>query len=159
MILSLFILAALTLIWLAMIDLKLRLLPDELTGALGVLGVLFQLVTHATYMLAWWEPVAGAVIGAGFLYLIRAAGNRHYGFETMGLGDVKLMAAGGLWLGLQGIVLALGIGAFCGVLHGVGFVVYERLNGRTASLKQLSMPAGPGFIAGLVLTALWKFWP
>lgn len=150
------ILGAVVLVWLTLIDLKLRLLPDVLVAAFAVLGIVFHLITHFSTLFVWWDMLAGAAVGGLVLYLIRAGGNRVYGFETMGLGDVKLMIAGGIWLGTQNIVLALGLGSLCGVLHGVGFILADRLRGKHTAFRGLTIPAGPGFIAGIALIGLWR---
>lgn len=71
-----------------------------LNGTLAVLGLAF----HFSIEFAFFTPaelIYGALMGAGVLYIVRFFGNRHYKQETLGLGDVKLMAAGGLWLGVR----------------------------------------------------------
>jgi leader peptidase (prepilin peptidase)/N-methyltransferase len=82
---------------------------------------------------------------------VRWAGNAYYGRESMGLGDVKLMAAAGLWLGPHGVILALICGAVAGVMHGCGLALVKRLKtGLWPPMSQLELPAGPGFIVGMI---------
>lgn len=143
------------LVWLCAIDLKLRILPDELTGALAVLGLAFAwaVFPHAG---PWYTGPLGGLAGGGGLYLIRAVANRAYGFETMGLGDIKLLGAGGLWLGAQGILLAVCVGAFAGVLHGLGAWIYARaVEKQPVSFRKMTIPAGPGFCVGLAVVTAW----
>lgn len=147
----------LILIWQILIDLKLRLLPDELNIALLITGIAFRFATYP-YSGGWIDAVLGVLMGGGILYLIRAVANRAYGFETMGLGDVKLLAAAGVWLGVEGVLHALIAGAFLGLLHGVLLVVIARTGGnKKIGLRNLTIPAGPGFCAGIILVAAWKF--
>lgn len=145
------------LIALCVIDLRVRLLPDPLVLAFALLGLGF----HAASGFYYTDPggmALGALTGGGLLYLVRLAGNAFYGQDTLGLGDVKLMAAGGLWLGPEDILTALIAGAVAGLLHGAGVIGHARLCKKdTGPLSTFSIPAGPGFAAGLVLAALAKF--
>lgn len=153
----LMVLGVLFLAWLCAIDLKLRLLPDELTAALAVTGILFR-IAAAPYAGPWWDTVLGLVLGAGALALVRSVANRIYGFETMGLGDIKLMGAAGIWLGLEGILMALCAGAVAGLLHGVFMIAHARITkGIRHEFREMTIPAGPGFCAGILFVAIWHF--
>lgn len=145
------------LLWQLLIDLKLRLLPDELNLALLLTGIAFRFTTQP-YSGTWLDACMGVILGGGILLLIRTIANRAYGFETMGLGDVKLLAAAGIWLGGEGVLYALMVGAFMGVAHGLLLVAIARLHGKRQSLRNMTIPAGPGFCAGIALVALYKFY-
>lgn len=142
-------LAILALIWMGWIDLKLWILPNELVALLALTALPFHFATD-WFFGGWLYFIAGAIVGGGVLYGIRYVANRVYGFETMGLGDVKLMAAVGLWLGVDAVMMALAVGALCGVLHAVGLAIYQK-----QSLKRMMLPAGPGFIAGSLIVGFW----
>ena len=152
----LLLLAFIILLWHAAIDLKLRLLPDELTAALIVLGLAFHWAVYP-YAGSWQSVLMGAIVGFGALAFVRAIANKYYGFETMGLGDVKLMLAFGIWLGPDGVLFTLMAGAFAGVLHGLGLMLYARSHGSHAEFREMTVPAGPGFCVGAVLAAIWQF--
>lgn len=145
------------LIALSIIDLKHWILPDELNLAFGICGVVFHLAT--AYAFVDMKGMAlGALIGAGLLYVIRFFSNRHYGRDTLGLGDVKLMGAAGLWLGVDGTLEAITVGAFAGLVHGMvyaGWIAYK--NKTRYSITQLSIPAGPGFAVGIVMIGYFMF--
>lgn len=150
--------AVILLIVLSYIDLKEHLLPNELVLALACSGFVFHLCTAFTY-LSMIDMLAGAVIGGGMLYIIRAVANYYYNEDTLGLGDVKLLAAGGLWLGPEDILIAAAAGAFAGFLHGLSVAVYTVGKAKVPmQLSRLSIPAGPGFAAGLGVTAIYAFW-
>jgi len=51
------------------------------------------------------EHVIGAVLGYGFIWVLNAYWRRTHGHDGIGMGDAKLLAAAGAWLG----VLALPI--------------------------------------------------
>lgn len=148
--------AAIVLVALAVIDLKTFLLPNKLVAAFALLGLFFHVTTGFTHI----PPlgmVYGACVGGGLLYAIRFVGNRIYNADTLGLGDVKLMAAAGLWLGAEHVLIAITLGGVAGLLHGVGLAAHARVIKKEAiSLNRLVIPAGPGFIVGAAIVAAFK---
>jgi len=150
-------LGILILVWHAAIDLKLRILPDELTIGLIIIALLFHWTAYP-YAGSWQVMLMGALVGGGGLALVRTIANRLYGFETMGLGDVKLLFAFGLWLGPAGVLYALVAGAMAGVVHGLLVMLYARVKaGETLAFREMTIPAGPGFCAGAIIAAFWQF--
>ena len=141
--------AFLTLLWMGWIDLKLWILPNELVIFLVFLAIPFHFASD-WFFGGWFFVIGGALVGGGLLYTIRYIANRFYGFETLGLGDVKLMAAVGLWLGPQSTLMALSLGAFCGVAHAITIAAIEK-----KSLNRMMLPAGPGFIMGSLAVGFW----
>ena len=142
---------------LSAIDLEEGLLPNQHVMALAMCGALFHLST-AWHYLSIEEIALGAFIGAGFLYLIRGAANALYKQDTLGLGDVKLLGAAGIWLGPYYVLLALTAGAFMGLLHGAVLAATKKYKtGVMPELASLSLPAGPGFAAGMIVAGIIQF--
>lgn len=143
---------------LSAIDLKIRLLPNELVAGFMACGLVFH--TCLVFVFADITTMAtGALLGAGTLYVIRAIANTLYGRDTLGLGDVKLMGAAGVWLGPYYILVALTTGALAGIVHGLSFALYiKSKSGQMPSLSTLSIPAGPGFAIGIIITGIVAFW-
>lgn len=140
---------------LCVIDLRVRLLPDRLVLPFALAGVAFHILMNAAY-LSPAAMVGGALIGFGSLYLIRAAANRFYGMDALGLGDVKLMGAAGLWLGPDMITVALMTGALAGLAHGLAYALWQAARtGDKIELGALQIPAGPGFAVGIVAAGAW----
>jgi prepilin signal peptidase PulO-like enzyme (type II secretory pathway) len=155
--LLLLIIAVILLVILSAIDLKHWILPDELNLALAVCGVLFHLLTAYSYV-SLTDMLLGAACGAGLLYAIRFIANRHYGQDTLGLGDVKLLGAAGLWLGLEGTLEAITVGAFAGLVHGLCYAAWLSLRTKAPfSIQRLSIPAGPGFAVGIVAAGYFLY--
>lgn len=148
-----------TLITLSIIDLRVWLLPNWLNLTLGILGLAF----HASLQFTILEPIQllyGAFMGAGTLLTIRFFGNMYYKQDTLGLGDVKLLGAAGLWLGVEGVVMAMTLGAFAGLLHGIGFALTRAIKEKSKpDFHRLMIPAGPGFCVGILISCIWKFYP
>ena len=147
------------LVALSAIDLKHWILPDELNFALGLCALLFHFTSGYLFMDIKGMLLGGAA-GAGILYVIRHFANRHYGRDTLGLGDVKLLGAAGLWLGLDGVLQAVTLGALAGLVHGVIYACYMHCKHKTPfSLSNLSIPAGPGFAVGILAVGAYMFHP
>jgi leader peptidase (prepilin peptidase)/N-methyltransferase len=106
-------------------DIKEYILPDYLNAALAVSFIILHIITHWQFITPL-QAVEGCVAGGGLLLLIRTIANRFYHEDALGLGDVKLMAAAGLGLGYPAIFMALSLGAFAGLLHGLGLAFLEK---------------------------------
>ncbi|QUJ76772.1 prepilin peptidase [Sulfitobacter albidus] len=94
--------------WLAWIDLRTHRLPDRLTLpliALGLCGAALE---------GWDRVVAGAIGGVAAYALLALVGHLHFnrtGREGLGLGDAKLFAAAGTWLGWAALPMVMLIAA------------------------------------------------
>lgn len=142
------------LICLCVIDLKHRLLPNKLVFPFFLLGIVFHFSIGFEYI-SWHDMALGGLIGAGSLYAIRLVANWHYKTDTLGLGDVKLMGAAGVWLGPYSIPLALAIGAVAGLIHGLSYAAAIFVKEKSwPNFTKLSIPAGPGFAVGIVIAAI-----
>jgi leader peptidase (prepilin peptidase) / N-methyltransferase len=149
-------------------DLEKRILPDEFTLGGTVIGLAFALVVpppdRTGQALLWlfgaglpegrpeWlgEAAMGAVVPAFFLWgggwLYEKLRHR----EGLGLGDVKLVAMVGSFLGLQGALLTLVMGSLAGSFLGYAYV---RATGKDAATYQLPFGSFLGAAAlGAALT-------
>jgi leader peptidase (prepilin peptidase)/N-methyltransferase len=70
--------------------------------------------------------ILGAIVGGGFLWLVGELWKRLRGVEAMGLGDVKMMAGVGAFLGWKLTLLSVFLGAFSGALIGVFLIARQR---------------------------------
>lgn len=124
---------------LTLIDLRTSRLPDPLVAATAVGGLLLS-------ALAGVERLLAGVVAAGTAFLIlealRRAFLRFRGRGGLGGGDVKLLAALGLWLGAM-TPLALALAALLGLLQ---VTVLRPKDGRIAFGPALAFA---GFAAGL----------
>ncbi len=144
--------AFILLVILVIVDFRVRLLPNKYVFPFAALGLFFHLLTHFQ-ILPLQEILIGGAVGYGLLWLIRALGSWYYRQEALGLGDVKLMGAAGLWLGLEDLMLALTLGACLSIVHGVTYAVLTK-----KSLRRLEIPAGPGLIGGIMVMMIWLVW-
>jgi leader peptidase (prepilin peptidase)/N-methyltransferase len=121
-------------------DLELRIIPNVIVGAGAVLGIVIVLA----FDLGNWDQRALAVaIAAGALLLVALAYP-----QGMGMGDVKLVAMMGIYLG-RSIAPALLIGFAAGALVGIAMIARQGADARKAAV-----PFGPFLALGGVI-GLW----
>jgi leader peptidase (prepilin peptidase) / N-methyltransferase len=110
------------LIALFVIDLELQILPNAITLPGIVVGFLFSLFSPP-------GPVAaalGILLGGGVLYGIAAAYYLVRREEGMGMGDVKMLAMIGAFLGWRSVLLTLILSSFVGAVVGVVLMTAKR---------------------------------
>ncbi len=138
---------------LVLIDIDHLWLPEPLCRLGVVLGIV---LTGALYLVIPW-PAASSVLlnhllaaSAGLLVLegLSALSERMLGQPALGLGDAKLAALAGAWLGLGGVWIALAIAVFSGAFVGT----IGRLSGRLGPRQPF--PFGPFIALGIWLTWL-----
>ena len=109
---------------LAVIDAAHFLLPDQLTYLTLGLGL------AASFGISWTTPlgsVLGAAAGAATLLLLIGAWYLLRRVRGMGLGDVKMLAGVGAFLGPYGMLLTLFLACLFGALFGLLLMVRGRL--------------------------------
>jgi leader peptidase (prepilin peptidase)/N-methyltransferase len=104
------------------VDLELQLLPNAITLPGIVVGFLFSLVTEP----GWLSSVLGIVVGGGSLFLVAEAYFRIRHEEGLGMGDVKMLAMIGAFLGWKLALLTLMLASFSGSLIGLTLIVTRR---------------------------------
>ena len=101
---------------LTFIDLDTWLLPHQITWPLLGLGLLSPLWNPE---LSWMEAGIGAVLGFGAFAAIALVGEKILRKETMGWGDVWLLAAIGAWLGWPALLPVVLLSAIQGSVVGI----------------------------------------
>jgi len=133
---------------LAWIDFKTGYLPDSLQVALAF-GAGVILVFGSPIGIGWKDALLGAAINTAVYYSLRWIVSRAKGREAMGLGDVKLAAIGGLWLGPWALPYIMALSG-CLTLAAVGLA---------SAIKRRAMwrgeiPLGPGLAVGILAAYL-----
>lgn len=138
-----------------------RLLPSSLWGpstsvprACPILNAVLAVTGIAFHWASEWlyaspdELLLGSLLGAALFYAVRAVYLRLRGVEALGLGDVKFMAAAGLWVGIWGIAPLILIAALAALA-----VVLIRHGRSVASeaVRRRRIPFGPGLALGLIV--------
>lgn len=129
------------------IDFAIYILPDGITltgAALGWPTAVFVLG------MPWLDSLLGALIGAGFFWLLQLFYRHVRGIEGMGTGDIKLMLMLGALTGWQLLpftVLAAALSSLCASLF---YLARDRSQG-----MQTAVPFGPFLSLGAMLAILY----
>jgi leader peptidase (prepilin peptidase)/N-methyltransferase len=101
------------LLGIAVTDARHYLIPDEYTLGGGLLGLAVALREGLPGLFA---AVVGAAAGFFLLLIVAWAGEKAFGKEAMGGGDIKMMAMVGTFVGWKGVLLTVFGGALLGTL-------------------------------------------
>ncbi|HWQ32419.1 MAG TPA: prepilin peptidase [Blastocatellia bacterium] len=115
---------------------------------LALIGIIPGMFLNPALFSELFYAALGALIGGGIIWLLRAAYFYARGFEGMGLGDVKLMAVIGAFLGWQSAILVIVIGSLLGSI--VGLVLARK----SEDGMKTAMPFGV-FLAPAAILALF----
>ena len=127
------------------IDLEHHLLPNVITLPGIVVGFLFSFFTAP----GWRGSLIGIVVGGGILWLIAEAYYRVRHEEGLGMGDVKMLAMVGAFLGWQLTLLTLMMASVSGTITGLGLIVTGR-----GTLKY-ALPFGTFLAVGAAAAAVF----
>ncbi|MBL4594958.1 MAG: prepilin peptidase [Robiginitomaculum sp.] len=138
------------LLFASLVDFRLRLLPDGATLGLTLAGAIV-LFWQAGVPGLWFAGL-GAGFGYGVFYIIAKGYRILRGRDGLGLGDAKLLAAGGAWAGpfaLSWIVLL----AACFAL--VGLWITSTIRGQKPK-ADTALSFGPALALAIYLIWLWS---
>jgi leader peptidase (prepilin peptidase)/N-methyltransferase len=104
------------------IDLEHHLLPNVITLSGIVVGFLFSLVAEP----GWLGSLLGILVGGGVLYGVAEVYYRVRHEEGLGMGDVKMLAMVGAFLGWELTLLTLMLASLSGTVIGMGVIATRR---------------------------------
>jgi leader peptidase (prepilin peptidase)/N-methyltransferase len=155
------------LVVLTITDLRERILPDEVNFfGLGA-GLLFSFFTKSLDGTAQWlagrwfdfpppqialsfaDAALGALAGSGLLWIVAEGYFRIRGREGMGLGDVKMMAAVGAFLGLKRTMMTVLVGSLLGSVIGILLIAISKKG------RDYELPFGTFLGAGALLVVFF----
>ena len=143
-------------------DLRVRLLPDVVNwpgfaaglmfsafvppdhGFAGILVGRFLQVRLPGFAAGILDGILGAAFGSFLLWGMAAGYKAVRGHEGMGMGDVKMMAMIGAFLGLRGTFLTLLVGSLLGSVIGIGLIVALYLGGWRSGVAKRASRRGLG---------------
>jgi len=142
-------------------DIEERILPDEFTLGGLVIGLGFSAIVFlpgfvmsllfpdaSPRRISVYESVLAALVVSGMLYLLAVAYGRLRRMEVLGLGDVKMMAMIGAFLGLQRTLFTLVAASIAGSVVGLAYILLARKDWR-----QYPLPFGAFIGAAALYTA------
>lgn len=138
------------LIFIAIEDKKYRIISNRILASLALIRIILLIGEIACFPSYWnlilWSSFIGFAVGGGIFllaFLLSRGG--------IGMGDVKLMAVQGFYLGSQTMVSSLVLTMVLTIIAGLGLVAVKKV-----SLKA-ELPFGPFVAAGTAVTLLMGF--
>ena len=126
------------------IDLEHQILPNSITLPGIAAGLLLSTIAPP----GWRDALIGIVLGGGVLYAIAWGYYLWRREEGLGMGDVKMLAMIGAFLGWKMVLVTLVLSSFSGALIGVALIALQRGN------MKLALPFGTFLAAGAVAAML-----
>jgi leader peptidase (prepilin peptidase)/N-methyltransferase len=126
------------------IDLEHQILPNSITLPGIVAGLLLSTIAPPGLR----DAVIGTVLGGGVLYAIAWGYYLWRREEGLGMGDVKMLAMIGAFLGWKMVLVTLVLSSFSGAIIGVGLIALQRGN------MKLALPFGTFLAAGALAAML-----
>lgn len=155
------------LVVLTITDLRERILPDEVNFFGLAAGLLFSFFTKsldgtASWLAGRWfdfpppqialsfaDAALGALAGSGLLWIVAEGYFRIRGREGMGLGDVKMMAAVGAFLGVKRTMMTVLAGSLLGSIIGIFLIAISKKG------RDYELPFGTFLGAGALIVVFF----
>ncbi len=127
------------------IDFEFSIIPNELNYSLLLFGVCASFFSHYPLSKAplGFNPaqikvsLLGMVVGGGLFLFLALISPLIYGQSALGMGDVKLIAGYGSWLGIEGALFVIIFGSLLGAIVGSTVMFFQN-----RSLRE-EIPFGP----------------
>ncbi len=135
------------------VDFDFRIIPDEISlGGIAVgliLSFIFPISIHhvAGHFRGLLYSLLGALVGGGILWILGCIGDYIFKKESMGGGDIKLLAMIGSFLGWQTALLVLPVSSLIGAV--VGVIIKIRT-------KNSLIAFGPYLAMAALICVFWK---
>jgi len=138
-----------SLVTVTFIDLRHKIIPD----VISLPGILMGLAAVSLFRLnglSWKDSLIGMIIGGGLLYLIGVSYEWIRKKEGMGMGDVKLLAMIGAWMGYMALPYIILLSSLTGIILGGGSLLLTK--------KDLGqrIPFGPFLVLGTLMTLFFE---
>lgn len=129
------------------VDLKHRIIPNRLNLTMFEIGLIIAFIYGITNINMAKDMILGMFTGAGIFIAITLLGGLIAGKEAMGLGDVKLMGALGLYFGINSIAEISLLAFFIAAVSSI-FILIIRIV--ILKIKDEYIPFGPFLVISAV---------
>ena len=139
------------LIVITFIDFEFQIIPDRFSVGGLFFGIFISALVPSLHHAITWKAsivnsLLGALVGAALMYLTGFLGSLAFKKESMGGGDVKLMAMLGSFLGWKMVILIFFLAPFFGSPAGI-YLKFRK--------KQDIIPYGPYIAMASFVTMIW----
>jgi leader peptidase (prepilin peptidase) / N-methyltransferase len=123
------------------IDLEHQILPNVITLPGIVIGLMLSAIAPPGIK----DAAIGVLVGGGILYAVAGAYYLWRREEGMGMGDVKMLAMLGAFLGWKAVLVTVMLASFAGAFVGLGMMAVQRGN------MKYALPFGTFLAIGAVI--------
>lgn len=109
------------------IDYKLQIIPNRLTLTIFEIGLIFTFINGISNLNIAISMFQGLITGCLIFFIITVVGGLIFGKETMGFGDVKMMAALGLYFGFQGIIAVAILSFLISAIFSIILIIIQKI--------------------------------
>ena len=145
-----------SMIALSFIDLDFKIIPDEINFSGLFMGLVYA--TYKAYtaydVYPVFQSLIGALTGAGFLYALALFYLKVRKIEGLGMGDVKLLAFVGSYLGWFGSLFTIFFGSLLALIGTIFFMK----GSKESSLSKLEIPFGPFLAIASIVYLFFGDW-
>jgi leader peptidase (prepilin peptidase)/N-methyltransferase len=134
------------LIVIGFIDFKTQLIHNKVLVTLLLFAIMAQMISPFT---RWQNALLGMLTGGGTMFLVSLLGKALFKKESLGMGDVKLAAVAGFFLGWQNILIAV----YTGFVFALITIIITNSMKRTSIVGYV--PLGPFLAMGIITFIFW----
>ena len=128
------------------VDYKIQIIPNRLNLTMFEIGMIFTFIFGIQNLNIAKDMLLGMFVGGGIFLLITLIGGAIAGREAMGLGDVKLMGALGLYFGVVDIAIISVLSFLIGAVISI-FIILTKKNKEDGYI-----PFGPFIVISTFIT-------
>ena len=114
-----------SLLLVVIIDVYCQLILNSVLLFILIFGLAFNSLFE---VISWPDAINGGIAGGLSMFIIAWMGSRYYGRQAMGMGDVKLMAVAGIFLGLEFTLFAIILTFWVALIFAVPYLLRRRKN-------------------------------
>jgi prepilin signal peptidase PulO-like enzyme (type II secretory pathway) len=138
----------LALVYLAYIDWRTYRLPNTITLPMIFLGLTFNVISDMGFANPS-SALLGACLGFASLWILNSGYRLLKSRNGIGMGDAKLLAALGAWLGWSALPSILLIASLTGLVGGITWLKWRKFQ------LQQAFPFGPFLVIAGIIELLW----
>ena len=133
------------------IDFKEKIIPNRLNLTIFEVGLIYTFILGIKNINVAIDLLLGMAVGAGIFIIITLIGGLIAGKEAMGLGDVKLMGALGLFFGWRLIIIISLLAFLMGAIIGIILMIFKKKS------SDDYIPFGPFIVIATIIAMFTPF--
>lgn len=133
------------------VDYKIQIIPNRLNLTMFEIGLIFVFIYGITNLSISMDMLLGMLTGGGIFLLITLIGGAIAGKEAMGLGDVKLMGALGLYFGFASTITISVMSFLIGAIVSIILIIIRK------NKMNSYIPFGPFIVTAAIISIFVPF--